>query len=164
MGACTLCSSSCKDCVFHIVQEVGGRGNLGFKYLDVWMSFGQFQSPIWLQNYANVVVGKHKIQTFEIVVVVLLLLLLLFDVFVPTSAHPLLRLDKWSVQIHLNVSSNVYVEGLFTFPWCELHVWLPPLRERCTPIMSKFCFYFYFWYFYTIVGYLSFVRQDGMFV
>ena len=45
----------------------------------------------------------------------LLLLLLLFDVFVPSSAQPLLLLDKWFVQIYLNVNSNVYVESLFTF-------------------------------------------------
>ena len=44
-------------------------------------------------------VGEHGIQTFEVVVVVLL-----FDVFVPTSAHPLLFLDKWVVQICLYVS------------------------------------------------------------
>ena len=47
-----------------------------------------------LQNYTNMVVGKHRIQTFEVVVGVLLLFLLSLDVFVPTSAHPLLFLDK----------------------------------------------------------------------
>jgi hypothetical protein len=46
------------------------------------------------QNYTNMVVGKHGIQTFDVVVVVLLLLLLLFDVFVLTSAHPSIFLDK----------------------------------------------------------------------
>ena len=56
-----------------------------------------------LQNYTNMVVGEYGMQTFEIMVVVLLLWLLLFDVFVPTSAHLLLFLDKWFVQIHLNV-------------------------------------------------------------
>ena len=47
-----------------------------------------------LQNYTNMVVGEHGIQTFRLVINVLLLLLLLlmFDVFVPTSAHPLLFL------------------------------------------------------------------------
>ena len=50
------------------------------------------------------VVSKHEIQTFEVVVVILLLLLLSFDVFVPTIAHPLLFLDKSIVQIYLNVS------------------------------------------------------------
>ena len=35
-------------------------------------------------------VGKHGIQMVEVVVVVLLLLLLSFEVFVLTSAHPLL--------------------------------------------------------------------------
>ena len=49
-------------------------------------------------------VGEHEMQSFELVVVVLLFLLLLFDVFVPTSAHPLLYLDNWCVQIYLNVS------------------------------------------------------------
>ena len=42
------------------------------------------------QNYTNMVVGEHGIQTFEVVVVMLLSI----DVFVPTSAHPLLILDK----------------------------------------------------------------------
>jgi len=39
-----------------------------------------------LQNYIDMVVGEHGIQTFKVVVVVLLLLQLLFGVFVPTSA------------------------------------------------------------------------------
>jgi len=69
-----------------------------------------------LPNYTNMMVGKYEIQTFKVMVVVLLFLLLLFDVFVPTSAHPLLLLDKWFVQIYLNVNSNVYVESLSTFP------------------------------------------------
>ena len=51
-------------------------------------------------------VGKHGIQTFEVVVVVLLLLLLSFDVFVPTCAHPLLFLDEWFVHIYLNANST----------------------------------------------------------
>ena len=46
------------------------------------------------QNYTMMVVGKHGIHTFKVMVVVLLLLLLLLDVFVPISAHPLLYLDK----------------------------------------------------------------------
>ena len=56
-----------------------------------------------LQNYTNMVVGEHEIETFEVVVVVLLLLLS-FDVFVLTSAHPLFFMDKWFVQMYLNVS------------------------------------------------------------
>ena len=36
-----------------------------------------------LQDYTNMVVGEHGIQTFKVVVVVLLILLLLFDVFPP---------------------------------------------------------------------------------
>ena len=49
------------------------------------------------------VVGEHGIHTFEVVVVVLLLLLS-FDIFVLTSAHPLLFVDMWFVQMYLNVS------------------------------------------------------------
>ena len=45
-------------------------------------------------NYTNMIFGEHKMQTFKVVVVVLLLLLLLCGVFVPTSAHALLFLDK----------------------------------------------------------------------
>ena len=41
------------------------------------------------QNYTNLMIGEHEIQTFEVVIVVLLLVLLSFDVCVPTSAHPL---------------------------------------------------------------------------
>ena len=52
------------------------------------------------QNYTNMVVGEHGLQTFEVVVVVVVV----FDVFVPTSKHPLLYLDKSFVQIYLNFS------------------------------------------------------------
>ena len=38
------------------------------------------------QNYTNMIVGEHGMQTFEIVVVVLFLLMV-FGVFVPTIAH-----------------------------------------------------------------------------
>ena len=48
-----------------------------------------------VQTYTNMVVGEFGIQIFEVVVVVLLLLILSYDLFVPTSAHPLLFLDKW---------------------------------------------------------------------
>ena len=40
------------------------------------------------RNSTNVMIGKHEIQIFEVVIVVLLLLMLSFDVFVPTSVHP----------------------------------------------------------------------------
>ena len=66
------------------------------------MNLGQLQSSLTytrLQNYTTLVVGKHGIHTFKVVVVVLLPLLL-FDVFVPTSAHSLLFLAKWFVQIY----------------------------------------------------------------
>jgi hypothetical protein len=46
------------------------------------------------QNDTNMVVGKHGIQTIEVVVVVLLFLWLSFDVLVPTSAHPLLSFEQ----------------------------------------------------------------------
>ena len=58
------------------------------------------------QNNTTLVVDENGIQTFEVVVVVLLFLLFPFDVFVLTSAHLLLFLKKWFVQIHLNVSSR----------------------------------------------------------
>ena len=57
------------------------------------------------QNHTNMVIDKHGMQTSELVVVVLLLLLVSsFDIFVSTSAHPLLFLDEWFIQIYLNVS------------------------------------------------------------
>ena len=46
------------------------------------------------QNYTNMMVGEHEIQTFEVKIVMLLLLLMPIDVFVPTSVHLLLILDK----------------------------------------------------------------------
>ena len=59
-----------------------------------------------LQYYTNKVVGEHGLQMFKIVVVVLS-----FDICVPISAHPLLFLDKWFLQIYLNVSytSMIYI-------------------------------------------------------
>ena len=50
----------------------------------------------WLQNYIDMVVGKHKIQIFEVVIVVLLFLLLSFDIFVLTSAHPIIFNFFWT--------------------------------------------------------------------
>jgi hypothetical protein len=47
-----------------------------------------------LQNYTSMVVDKHGIQTFKVLVVVLLLLLLSFDVLVPTNASPLVFMNK----------------------------------------------------------------------
>jgi hypothetical protein len=50
-------------------------------------------------------VGEHGIQTFEVVIIVLLLLLLSFDdIFVPTSAHPLLFLDNGFPRIYFHVN------------------------------------------------------------
>jgi hypothetical protein len=46
------------------------------------------------QNYINLVVGEHGIQTFKIVVVVLLLLLLSFDVFFPHKLTSLITFEQ----------------------------------------------------------------------
>ena len=54
------------------------------------------------QNYTNLVVGKHEIQTFKVMVVVVVPLLIIICVHI--SAHPLLFLVKWFVQIYLNVN------------------------------------------------------------
>jgi hypothetical protein len=59
-----------------------------------------------LQNYTNMVVGEHGIETSEAVVVVLLLLLS-FDVFVLTSAHPLFFMDKCTLVSFMATSSDV---------------------------------------------------------
>ena len=61
------------------------------------------------QNYTNMVVGEQGLQTFKVVVVMLLLLLLTFDVFVLTSVHPLIFLDKQFIQIYLNVSFEEFI-------------------------------------------------------
>ena len=54
------------------------------------------------QNYTNVVVGKLEIQTFKVVIATFWCCCLIFS---PTNAHLLLFLDKWFVQIYLNVSN-----------------------------------------------------------
>ena len=55
-----------------------------------------------LQNSINIMaVNKHGIQTFEVVIDVFLPSLLCFHVFVLTSTHTLLILDKWFNQIYL---------------------------------------------------------------
>ena len=72
------------------------------------MNFGQIpianMAYTRSQNYTNMVIDEHGLQTFKVVVLVLLLLLLSSDVFVPSSVHPLIFLDKWFIQIYLNVS------------------------------------------------------------
>lgn len=55
--------------------------------IDFWTNSIVNMTYIRSQNYTNVVVGKHRTQTFE---VVLLLLMWLFDVCVLTNAQPLL--------------------------------------------------------------------------
>lgn len=60
------------------------------------------------QKYTNMVVGDIEyIQPFKVVNVVLFLLLLLTDVFVSTSAYPLLLVDKRFVHIYLIVNWNL---------------------------------------------------------
>ena len=49
------------------------------------------------------VVGKHEIQTLEIRSCFVLAFVDVFDVFVSKSAHPLLLLNKSSIQTYLNV-------------------------------------------------------------
>jgi hypothetical protein len=74
------------------------------------MKFGQISlanmTYIRSQNYTNIVVGKHRLQAFDVVVVMLLLMLLSFDVFVPKSAHLLLFLDKQFVHLCLNINDD----------------------------------------------------------
>ena len=56
------------------------------------------------QNYTNMVVGKHGIQTFKVTLFVVLFSLSPFDVFIPANTHPLVFGDKWFIQIYLNVN------------------------------------------------------------
>ena len=68
------------------------------------------------QYYLDMVVGEHGIQMFKVVVVVFLVLLLSFDVFVSTSAHPLLFLDKWCLHVYLNfthTSMNTHMVAIY---------------------------------------------------
>ena len=76
------------------------------------------------QTYTNMLVGEHGIQAFEDEVVMLLSI----DVFVPTSAHPLLILDKWFVQIYLN--------GSCSWPYRE-----GPTIQMCSPPMCQQFFF-----------------------
>ena len=59
---------------------------IGFMY-EFWTRPAANITCTRSQNYKNMVVGEHGIQTFNIVVVLLLLLLLSFDIFGPTSAN-----------------------------------------------------------------------------
>ena len=62
-----------------------------------------------LQNYTNMMVDRHGIQTFEVMIVMLLVLLLSSDAFLFPSAHPLLFIDKRFVQIiYLNANFVQY--------------------------------------------------------
>ena len=73
---------------------------LGFTYYifgfmhEFWTILTANMTYTKLQNYTNMLVGEHEIQTFKVMVVLLLLLLLSFDIFVPTNAHSLLFLES----------------------------------------------------------------------
>ena len=89
-----------------------------------------------LQNYTNMVVGEHGIQTFEGEVVVLFLLLLSIDVLVPTSAHPLLFLNKTFVQIYYNcklVKFQQTIKTLFMVYHIDIHVDLSSMLIQLGP-------------------------------
>ena len=76
--------------------------------MELGLSMFEFMHEFWtiqcqydvymINNYTNMVVGKHGIQTFKVVVVTLLLLLLSFDIFILTNVHPLIFLNTWFVQ------------------------------------------------------------------
>ena len=108
-----------ENIVFTFDQVEHAQGSMRiYIYLDLFLKFWGISTTNMTytrsQNYANMVVGEREIQTSEVVVVVVLLLLLSFDVCVSTSAHPLLLLDKWYVQIYLNVrySLNPHILAL----------------------------------------------------
>ena len=61
---------------------------------EIWTILTINMTYIRSQNHTNMVINEHGVQTFEVVNIVLLLLLLSFDVFVPTSTHPLVFLTK----------------------------------------------------------------------
>lgn len=75
--------------------------------LDLCMSYGQLQPSIWrtlgckTTQISYMVVDKHGVLTFKVVVNLLLLFRLLIGVFVHTNAHTTLFLDKCLVQIYL---------------------------------------------------------------
>ena len=56
---------------------------------ELWKIPTGAMTSIRLQNYTNMLVGKHAKQLFKDVIVVLLLILLYMIFLVPTNAHPL---------------------------------------------------------------------------
>ena len=80
-------------------------------------------------------------------VVVLLFLLLSFNVFIPTSAHPLVFLDKWFAQIYLNVvlvsathnhnSLSYFESASITFNYLEWNVKRGSDCTKCCFLVSS---------------------------
>ena len=68
---------------------IGILGMFGCMH-DLWTLLPDDITRISWQNYTNMVIGEHGIQTFKVVVILLLLLVLSFDVLVLKSANPLL--------------------------------------------------------------------------
>ena len=58
-----------------------------------------------LQNHKNMVVGEHRLQNIRRCGCCGVAFAIVIDVFVPTCAHPLLFLERWFLQIFLNINS-----------------------------------------------------------
>jgi hypothetical protein len=97
------CRSECNICAW--IQK---HDSSIFRFMHkIWIILTADMTYTRSPNYTNMVVGKYGRPTLKVLVVVLLLLLLSFDIFVPTSAHPLTCLNKWFVQVlYLIVSFN----------------------------------------------------------
>ena len=78
------------------------------------------------QNYTNQVVGKHGIHTFKGVVVMLLFLFLSFDVFVPTSGHP------------VQFFGQVVCPNILGYQFCEIN---KKHHDACTNLSICFVLY-----------------------
>ena len=72
---------------------------------------------------------------YKSVVVALLLLLLSFDVFATTSAYPSLSLDKWFVQIYINV--NFWVDTILNL--IDITVILSRYEGSCKVRKYEWC-------------------------
>ena len=73
---------------------------------EVWTISTANMTYTRLQNYTNMMVDEHGIQTFGVVVVYIISFIVVFlyfyiFIFFPTSAHPLLFLGKWFVHMYL---------------------------------------------------------------
>ena len=109
------------------------------------MNFGQFQSQVWhtLDGKTTqiwwLVDMEYKHSTLWLLYV-MLLLLFSFDVFVPTSAHLLIFLNKWFVQIYSNVNATYNIALIhIKFMLIKLHnshlkSWSHLLHWSCSKI------------------------------